>query len=76
MGERIRHALLCGLLDRRRGHRLGAGGNGFDDVVIAGAAAKIAVKLRPDGLLIEIGNHFPFELFHVESPLLFRSPPE
>src|SRR5260370_35395619 len=34
-------------------HGLGAGGDGFHDIVVAGAPADIAFKLFPDGALVE-----------------------
>src|SRR5579885_1023687 len=47
---------LLGGLPRRTSsaHGFGAGGNGFDDVVVARAAADIAVELLADGLLVEV----------------------
>src|SRR5918993_4494498 len=48
-----RGALLRRLRQRRLTHGLRSGRNGFDDVVIARAAAEIALQLVPDGLLVE-----------------------
>src|SRR5262245_55540030 len=47
--------LLGGLLRAAaRCHRLGAGRDGFDDVVVAGATAEIALELLADGLVVEL----------------------
>src|SRR5271169_4096605 len=35
-------------------HGLGAGGDRFDDVVVAGAAADVALELLADGVVVEI----------------------
>src|SRR5579864_3608669 len=37
-----------------RAHRLGAGGDRLDDIVIAGAAADIALELLADGVVVEV----------------------
>src|SRR5580704_5985695 len=47
--------LLGGLARRATfGHVLCARGDGFHDVVVAGAAADISVKLIADGVLVEV----------------------
>src|SRR5208337_4111283 len=54
MLQRKTAALFGGLGTRIARHRLGAGGDRLDDIVIAGAAAQVALELLADGAVVEV----------------------
>src|SRR5205809_3493027 len=49
-----RRPLLCGFLPATFAHGFSTRGDRLDDVVVAGAAAEIALKLVADGVVVEV----------------------